>query len=47
MNRRLFGDNLKWLRDSKPSRAGCRLMAIFPDARVVGLVEAQRAFFKT
>ena len=34
MNRLLFGDNLQWLRDTKPLRAVCRLTAIFADASV-------------
>ena len=37
MNRLLFGDNLKWLRDTK----------VFPDANVVELVEALKKFLKT
>ena len=47
MNRLLFGDNLKWLRDTKPLRAVRRLTAIFPDASVVELVEALKKFLKT
>jgi hypothetical protein len=29
-----LGDSLKWLRDTKPQRAVCRLTAIFPDASI-------------
>ena len=34
MNRLLFGDNLKWLRDTKPLRAVCLSAAIFPEDSV-------------
>ncbi|MGA2138259.1 MAG: hypothetical protein ABSH14_05295 [Verrucomicrobiia bacterium] len=37
MNRLLFGDNLKWLRDTK----------IFPDRAVVAPVEALKKFLNT